>query len=234
MPEPIDNNSNYNPPLTVAGPTTFKGSYTSTSAAKAEAGAVDKAVQEANAKYAPAFYDAKTQSVVLISDNIIDAEDAIKSLAHESMGHFGLQAILGNNYSKIMGEIYAGNSEIRQLADAKLKADLVFGKDLATEEVLADMQETGGPAIRELKGIEKLYNMIRNFLKRIGLPFVSDNDVAQLLADARNYVISGSEAKPGSNALLQSLVHAYVIILPISPPQMRPLNEDQNRNLIHL
>jgi hypothetical protein len=165
---------------------------------------IEMAMKEANAKYAPAFYDAKTQSVVLISDNIIDAEDAIKSLAHESMGHFGLQNILGNNYSKIMGEIYAGNSEIRQLADAKLKADPVLGKDLATEEVLADMQETGGPAIRELKGIEKLYNMIRNFLKRIGLPFVSDNDVAQLLADARNYVISGSEAKPGSNALLQS------------------------------
>ena len=165
---------------------------------------IEAAMKEANAEYAPAFYDAKTQSVILISDNAIDAEDVIKSLAHESMGHFGLQNILGNNYSKIMGEIYAGNSEIRQLADAKLKDDPVLGKDLATEEVLSDMQETGGPEIRELKGIEKLYNMIRNFLKRIGIPFVSDNDVAQLLADARNYVISGSEAKPGSNALLQS------------------------------
>ena len=165
---------------------------------------IEAAMKEANAEYAPAFYDAKTQSVVLISDNAIDAEDVIKSLAHESMGHFGLQAILGSNYSKIMGEIYAGNKNVRELADAKLKDDPNLGKDLATEEVLSDMQETGGPEIRELKGIEKLYNMIRNFLKRIGIPFVSDNDVAQLLADARNYVISGSEAKPGSNALLQS------------------------------
>ena len=48
---PIENNSNYNPPLTVAGPTTFKGSYTAKTAAEAEARAIDQAYREANAKY---------------------------------------------------------------------------------------------------------------------------------------------------------------------------------------
>jgi hypothetical protein len=165
---------------------------------------IEKAMRDAKAEYAPAFYDAKTKTVILIADNAIDLADVVKSIAHEATGHYGLQSILGSSYSKIMGEIYAGNRVIRELADAKLKDNPDLGKDLATEEVLADMQETGGPEVKELKGMAKLYNMIRNFLKRLGLPYVSDNDVAQLLADARNYVISGTGAKPGSNALLQS------------------------------
>ena len=161
-------------------------------------------LKESGNEFAPGFYDPKSQHVIVIADNIEDVPDLIKTVAHETTGHFGLQAILGDKYSQVMGEIYAGNKMVRELADAKLKTNPELGKDLATEEVLADMQESGGPEIKQLKGIAKLYNMIRNFLKRIGLPHVSNEDVAKLLADARSYVIEGGKPPPpGTKALEQ-------------------------------
>jgi hypothetical protein len=158
-------------------------------------------LRESGNATAPGFYDEATKSIIVIADNAIDAEDVARTIAHEATGHFGLRAILGTQYKGVMDEIYNGNGTIRTQADAKMKNNPSMSKELATEEVLADIQEDGGKEVNQLKGFARLMNLIRNFFRMIGVKKVSDTEVLLLLKQSRDYVISG---KPpiGSNSLV--------------------------------
>ena len=158
-------------------------------------------LRESGNATAPGFYDEATKSIIVIADNAEGAEDVGRTVAHEATGHFGLRAILGTQYKGVMNEIYSGNGTIRTQADAKMKNNPSMSKELATEEVLADIQEDGGKEVNQLKGFARLTNLIRNFFRMIGVKKVSDAEVLLLLKQSRDYVISG---KPpiGSNSLV--------------------------------
>jgi hypothetical protein len=51
-------------------------------------------------------FEPGTQSVFLIANNITDYNDAVLTVAHESIGHFGLQSVLGDSYKKTMNRLY--------------------------------------------------------------------------------------------------------------------------------
>ena len=140
-----------------------------------------------NAFDAPGLYDPNTKTVYLIADNIKNRTDAALTLAHESLGHYGLQSILGYTYDKTMDDIYAGNAKIRELADKKITKGL--NQRTAVEEVLAEMAEKNVSN----SAVQRVMNAIRQWLRKIGVPFnsVTDNEVRALLANANRFVHGG-------------------------------------------
>ena len=140
----------------------------------------------------PGLYDPNTKTVYLVADNLQDANDVALTLAHEVAGHFGLQEILGGNYSKTMAELYNGNATVRKLADAKLSKEPNLDRNTAVEEVLADMAEKGvEPTPDTRSALRKIFDAIKAWFSSKGFKGISDNDVRKLVADARKYVIEG-------------------------------------------
>jgi hypothetical protein len=140
----------------------------------------------------PGLYDPNTKTVYLVADNLQDANDVALTIAHEIAGHFGLQEILGGNYSKTMAELYTGNKTVRKLADAKLSKEPNLDRNTAVEEVLADMAETGAePTPDTRSALRKIFDAIKAWFSSTGIKNISDNDVRRIVADARQYVIEG-------------------------------------------
>jgi hypothetical protein len=149
-----------------------------------------------NAFDAPGLYDPNTKTVYLIADNIPNDTEAKLTLAHEALGHFGLQSILGNTYGKMMDDIYNGNVKVRDAAKIKMAAGLP--KHEAVEEVLAEMAEMGVYN----NAIQRVFNAIRQFLRRLGVPMskVTDTEIRELLANAQRFVVAEGPTREGISA----------------------------------
>lgn len=142
-------------------------------------------------------YHPPTGIVYIIADNIAGYRDAFVTLAHESLGHFGLRSILGDRYNAVMDNLYNTNSEVKKLADKKIKEGL--DRATAVEEVLAEAIEDRIPQDTMLgRAVQVIKNLIRQFANKLGVKNLSDAEVQQLLDAARDYVIEGrSKAAPG-------------------------------------
>ena len=146
----------------------------------------------------PGLFDTKTKKVYLIADNLSNANDVVLTIAHEVAGHYGLREMLGNTYTATMNNLYKGNSEVRKQAEAKIKADKNLSREVAVEEVLAEMAEQEKPTPVEKSALRQLYESIRTWLRSIfKLPNVTDEEVRQIVANARRYVIEGGVAGEG-------------------------------------
>lgn len=154
---------------------------------------------------APGLY--RQGKVYLIASNIRGRNDAILTIVHETAGHFGLRSTLGENMATMMRDLYNGNKFVRQQADAMMaKEDLPL--EHAVEEVLADIAE-GKLKSPEAKGaLAKLYAALRKWLRdTFKVPYVSDDTLRQIVANARRYVEDGSvQAGPGGAAAADAAV----------------------------
>jgi hypothetical protein len=146
----------------------------------------------------PGLFDTKTKKVYLIASNLSNANDVILTLAHEAAGHYGLRELLGDKYTGTMNSLYRGNPEVRKQADAKQKADKSLSREIAVEEVLAEMAEDPNPTPAEKSALRQIYERLRAWLRSvIGLPNITDAEVQQLVANARRFVIEGGVAGAG-------------------------------------
>jgi hypothetical protein len=146
----------------------------------------------------PGLFDTKTKKVYLIASNLSNANDVILTLAHEAAGHYGLRELLGDKYTATMNNLYRGNPEVRKQADAKQKADKSLSREIAVEEVLAEMAEDPNPTPAEKSALRQIYERLRAWLRSvIGLPNITDAEVQQLVANARRFVIEGGVAGAG-------------------------------------
>jgi hypothetical protein len=149
---------------------------------------------------APGLYDPKTKKVYLIADNLHGTTDVVLTMAHEIAGHFGLREMLGDTYADTMQSIYDGNEDVRIAAEGKMDANKALSREVAVEEVLADMAETGpyanSPAANALR---RIYSAIKQwFLNKLNIANISDSEVKQLVADARRFVKTGKGARGGA------------------------------------
>ena len=146
----------------------------------------------------PGLFDTKTKKVYLIASNLSNANDVILTLAHEAAGHYGLRELLGDKYTGTMNSLYRGNPEVRKQADAKLKEDKNLSREVAVEEVLAEMAEDPNPTPAEKSALRQIYERLRAWLRSvINLPNITDAEVQQLVANARRFVIEGGVAGEG-------------------------------------
>jgi antitoxin component of RelBE/YafQ-DinJ toxin-antitoxin module len=163
---------------------------------------------KAEGMVAGAYWNGK---VYLIARNISDLKDAVITVNHEVAGHFGLRSILGDKHAATMRDIYDGNKAVREAADTMMVKE---GLDVETavEEVLADFAESGKyPANVTQSALQKLYSAIRKALRDIfNVPYVSDADLREIVANARRYVEVGdvAEGEGGAAAADASLKEA--------------------------
>jgi hypothetical protein len=157
----------------------------------------DQAKRDEKTGQIPGLYDPNTKIVYLVASNLGSGNDVAMTLAHEVAGHFGLREVLGGTYADTMNRVYEGNRAVREKADAKLQAEPNLDRNTAVEEVLAEMAETGATPANE-SALRQIYNAIKQWLANtFGIENVTDNEVKQIVANARKYVIEGTEAAAG-------------------------------------
>lgn len=155
---------------------------------------------EANGKVPGIYWRGE---VYLIADSLVDNKDVGITVMHEVAGHFGLRSILGENFGKTMDTIYDGNATVRKLADAMMKKEGLTRQE-AVEEVLADMaQNREAPSRDFLVALRQIFAAIRKWAREtLGLTYMSDNDVREIVANARRFVVEGERAAAAQPAEL--------------------------------
>jgi hypothetical protein len=141
--------------------------------------------------------------VFLIAGNIATAQDAVKTILHETTGHFGLRSILGDTYLATMNRIYEGNEQIRTYADNKI--DRGMDPATAVEEVLAELAETqNNPNL-----LQRIIVLIRQAFAKAGFPMkgVTNSEILDLLKQSRQFVIEG-KGKAGKGGLKVGQVYS--------------------------
>lgn len=158
-----------------------------------------QAIADGVAGQIPGVYDPNTNTVYLVADQLHTAEDVVATVAHEITGHFGLRAMLGGAYAKTMNDIYEGNKAVREKADLKMSVMPSLSREVAVEEVLADMAEMP-PAQQtpEVKSaVQRIVDAVKAWFQKTFGDKVSDAAVQQIVANARRYVIEGGKAAAG-------------------------------------
>jgi len=133
-----------------------------------------------------------TKTIFIVADNIVGTRDAILTVAHEAIGHFGLRSILGANLDKVMLNLYATNDQVRVKADKKIASGL--NKITAVEEVLAEaVEERVGPDTALGKALQIIRNLIRRAFQAVGVKTLNDLEIQGLLDRSRDYVVGNIE-----------------------------------------
>jgi hypothetical protein len=148
----------------------------------------------------PGVYDPQTGKVFLVAEHLYDANDVALTIAHEVAGHFGLREMLGKDYRTVMDRLYEGNEKVKAGADAKMAANSKLTRQIAVEEVLADIAEKGPSQDKGIMGaLRTIYYAVKKALARLsGSKNVSDFEVNQIVANARRYVKKGTGGRGGS------------------------------------
>jgi hypothetical protein len=162
----------------------------------------DQAAKDGVTGRIPGVYDPNTKTVYLVASNLHTGNDVGLTIAHEVAGHFGLREMLGGTYAKTMNSLYDGNDTVRREADNKMDANRNLSREVAVEEVLADMAETGAePTADSRSALRRLFETIKQwFSNTFGSKGITDNDVRQIVANARKYVQEGVGAQGGEAA----------------------------------
>jgi hypothetical protein len=146
----------------------------------------------------PGLYDTQTKKVYLVAQNLFDENDVALTIAHEIAGHFGLREMLGGTYSKIMNYIYNGNADVKRAANSKMDGNKNLSREVAVEEVLAEIAEQGPQASKGfVAALRQVVYAIKQMLAKLGIFKVSDDEVNQIVANARRYVQEGVGGKGG-------------------------------------
>lgn len=94
-------------------------------------------------KYARAkgWFDTKTGKIVIVLPNHTSAVDAVKTVLHEAVGHYGLRQMFGVHFEQFLDNVYKHSELIvRKRIDA-LMAKHGYSRRVATEEYLSALAE---------------------------------------------------------------------------------------------
>lgn len=151
-----------------------------------------RAQVEAEAAYdAAGLYDPDTESVYLMSDQIRSVTHARRTLAHEAVGHYGMERLLGEDYAGVVEKVkHMSSTDDRMAAIAERVRQQYPGASstLVAQETIARAAEQGV----EHPLMTRIYAAIRRFLRSIGfnLPF-NTTDLNAMIARAERMLRTG-------------------------------------------
>jgi hypothetical protein len=123
--------------------------------------------------------------VVIFSDRVGSEAQLNFVLAHESLGHYGLRAIMpAGQFSAVMEQVYKSDPLIAMTVDRAVEARGMSRAE-ATEEYLADYA-----AVLDMSLLRRATAAIKTALNAVGFRF-SDDMVRHLLRTSRRYVRNG-------------------------------------------
>ncbi len=123
--------------------------------------------------------------VIIFSDRIASEAQLNFVLAHESLGHYGLRAIMpADKFDSAMEQVYKSDPLIAATVDQAVEAR-GLSRSEATEEYLADYA-----AVLDMSLLRRVAAAMKNALNAVGFKF-SDDMVRHLLRMSRRYVRNG-------------------------------------------
>ena len=140
------------------------------------------------------FYNFEDGKIYIMPDNLVGETDVVLTFVHELVGHYGLRAVLGDQYSMIMNAAKK-NAVIKQ----EMGNDAVTERNI--EEAFARLSELGvnGKLPKPiLPFMTRVVAAVKNYLRGIGVNVaLSNQEVYALLADARAYTKTGARKGKG-------------------------------------
>lgn len=168
--------------------------------------------------YAEGVYHLDDGSVYLVASNLTNEAHAKAILAHEIIGHYGMESLLGAGFNKVLDDVMRvahAKSEVteevspRHLDYATMEAvrqqyPEVDDRALA-REVLARMAETNvKPGF-----IDRVYNLLRAALRKLGLiDSFSKSELKQMVVDAGNELRAGKSSPVRAKAAQQGVAES--------------------------
>lgn len=130
-------------------------------------------------------------ALYLVASALTTRKDALSTVAHESVGHWGLRRVLGSRLVPVLDQIVA-NNKIRVWFKARAYGLDVNNQDHlreAAEEVLAELAESG----RELTDVERANAQMRQWLRErapscADQPFTDEDLIYAFIEPAKRYL----------------------------------------------
>jgi hypothetical protein len=183
-----------------------------------------------------AFLD-RNGEVWILSGKLADRDHLERTVLHEVIGHLGVIRFLGDRLHPVLDEIYAkyGRDGLQSIAtDWGLNLSKAEDRRIAAFEKLATMAEQG----REATFLQRVYAVIRRFLKRMGFKVkMSDGEMLELLRASRQMIVEGKSretAKQGQPLFMREpvkTVKAYKLFRTLKgrPGEIFPLFIGKNK-----
>ncbi len=142
---------------------------------------IQSAIRERNAVRVNGVRDQQSGNIYLVADNLADGYQAKRVLAHEAVGHYAMEEMLGDEFKKVVDRVQqlkAKDKVIQQLAEEVNGEGSPY---IESAEIIAKMAETGV----KHPMLVKAYAALRNFLRRLGFGIeFSLADLKGMLVDA--------------------------------------------------
>lgn len=149
---------------------------------------------------AEGFYDEADGTVYLVADNLRSPRRALQVLAHEAVGHYGIEAITGPELWAQVGQAVEKMRASGRHAELFAEIDRRYrgaNRDIAVREALAVMAEKGTSS----NVLDRVVAAVRRFLRQLGFQVeFSEAELRQHLAAAARYVRGGSRPRQAAAA----------------------------------
>lgn len=132
------------------------------------------------------WYDTRTGEIVVYAPNATDADDAVRTVLHEGVAHYGLRQLVGDeNFDTFLDNIYNNvDGEIKAAIDEKAQRN-GWSTRVATEEYLASLAEdTNFEAARSSGLWQRIKDFFMDLLTKAGIRLneaLTDNELRYIL-----------------------------------------------------
>lgn len=132
------------------------------------------------------WYDTRTGEIVVYAPNATDVDDAVRTVLHEGVAHYGLRRLVGDeNFDTFLDNIYNNVSdEIKAAIDEKAQRH-GWSTRTATEEYLASLAEDTNFNEAKSRGLwQKIKDFFTDLLTKAGVRLneaLTDNELRYIL-----------------------------------------------------
>lgn len=148
---------------------------------------------------AKGMFERSTGRITINIGNCADKRDAVVTLLHEAVAHYGLRKLFGENFETFLDNVYnSANAEIRRIID-KHSRRYDGDKRTATEEYMASLAErTGFENAKKSGWWQRIKDFFLKMLEKIGLKgfkgeYLSDNELRYVLWRSYENLKSGGK-----------------------------------------
>ena len=159
---------------------------------------------EGKRKKAKGFYNRKTGKITIVLSNATSVSDAVQTLLHEAVAHYGLRKMFGGNFDTFLDNVFRNADESVRRKISELSRKHGFDIRTATEEYLASLAEDTNFEKENAGWWKKVKSMFMDMLRQIGFEgfggvTISDNELRYILW--RSYK---NLAEPGNGVFSQA------------------------------
>ena len=136
---------------------------------------------------AKGFYSPRTGKVTIVIPNHASEADAVQTLLHEAVAHYGLRELFGEHFDTFLDNVLANADEAVHRRILELSRGHGWDRRTATEEYLASLAEaTNFEAASRTGWWQKIKSLFLDMLHRIGFEdfsgvTLSDNELRYIL-----------------------------------------------------